>query len=83
MAALNNNTNAIRGLIDDISNLPLDRSNEAYEQGSIEGYTKGYAEGEESGYTKGHADGLAARTYEVWEFTLTDGTVIEKEVALL
>lgn len=43
------------------------------------GYEKGYAEGHEAGYT----EGLNARSYEVWTITLTDGTIIEKEVALL
>lgn len=37
----------------------------------------------ENGYTDGYADGLAARKYETWTFTLADGSVIEKEVALL
>lgn len=35
------------------------------------------------GYDRGYEEGLAARTYETWTITLTDGTVIEKEVALL
>ena len=43
------------------------------------GYERGYNEG----YNKGHTDGLAQRKYETWTFTLTDGTVVEKEVALL
>lgn len=51
------------------------------------GYDKGYADGEASGYTKGHADGyatgLAQRSFEVWTITLTDGSTVEKEVALL
>ena len=51
------------------------------------GYDKGYAEGFETGqadgYSSGYADGLAARTYETWTITLTDGTIVEKEVALL
>lgn len=50
-----------------------------YEVGSADGYTKGHTDGVEQGY----ADGLAARTYETWIITLTDGTVVEKEVALL
>ena len=47
------------------------------------GYERGYEAGYGDGYTKGHADGLAERTYEIWTLTLVDGTVIEKEVALL
>jgi hypothetical protein len=39
--------------------------------------------GYERGYSAGYAEGLATRTYETWTITLTDGTVIEKEVALL
>lgn len=37
----------------------------------------------DGGYELGYADGLAARTYETWTITLTDGSVVEKEVALL
>lgn len=51
------------------------------------GYERGYAAGKEDGhaegYTKGHTDGLAERKHETWVITLTDGTIIEKEVALL
>jgi hypothetical protein len=47
------------------------------------GYEAGYVRGQKEGEQKGYADGLAARTYEIWTFTLTDGTVVEKEVALL
>lgn len=39
--------------------------------------------GYERGYAEGYADGLSKRTYEVWTITLTDGTIVEKEVALL
>lgn len=67
MAVLHNNTRRIQSLLNDINNLPKDQSEEAYELGRSEGY----------------AEGLAARTCEVWTITLVDGTVIEKEVALL
>lgn len=50
-----------------------------YESGYSDGYDKGHVDGVEQGYS----EGLAARTYETWEITLADGTVIEKEVALL
>ena len=43
------------------------------------GYEQGYNKGEQDGYN----DGLAHRQYEIWTITLTDGTVVEKEVALL
>ena len=50
-------------------------------------YQSGYGTGREAGYaegkTEGYAEGLAARTYEVWTITLADGTVVEKEMALL
>lgn len=47
------------------------------------GYADGYDTGNADGYTKGHMDGLSQRTYETWEITLADGTVIEKDVALV
>ena len=34
-------------------------------------------------YDRGYEDGLAARTFEIWTITLADGSIIEKEVALL
>lgn len=34
-------------------------------------------------YKRGYAEGLASRTYETWTLTLADGSVIEKEVAML
>ena len=71
MAALKDNTARIQNLLAEITELPKDRANEAYEEGYTEGRTDGYA------------DGLAARTYEVWTITLVDGSVVEKEVALL
>lgn len=37
----------------------------------------------DGGYERGYADGLAARKYETWTITLSDGTVIDKKVALL
>ena len=39
--------------------------------------------GYERGYGEGYEEGLAARTYETWTITYVDGTVEEKEVALL
>ena len=61
--------------------------NNVSDGGYERGYAKGYEVGNSEGYTKGHSDGhsegLSARTYEVWTFTLTDGTVVEKEVALI
>lgn len=53
------------------------------EGGYEEGYQKGKLEGLEEGYGVGYDNGKAERTYEIWTITLTDGTVIEKEVALL
>lgn len=50
-----------------------------YEVGNTDGYTKGHMEGVEQGY----AAGLAAREYETWTITLTDGSVVEKDVALV
>ena len=58
-----------------------------YEHGYTSGYTKGETDGHDKGYTdgyeKGHTDGLAQREYEVWTITLVDGSIVEKEVALL
>ena len=52
-----------------------------------QGYAEGHRDGESVGYERGHADGvaegLAARTYETWTITMVDGSVIEKDVALL
>lgn len=56
---------------------------EGYDKGEIDGYNKGHTDGQEVGYNTGYNDGLAKRTYEVWTFTLTDGSIVEKEVALL
>ena len=56
---------------------------EGYADGHSDGVTEGYADGHSDGYKEGHDDGLAERTYETWTITLDDGTVIEKEVALL
>lgn len=50
-----------------------------YERGYNEGYIKGEADGKIAGYD----EGLAARTYEIWMITLSDGTMVEKEVSLL
>lgn len=61
------NTKKLNTLVEGISNLPKDRQDEAYNDG----------------YNKGHTDGLAQRQYEVWTITLVDGSIVEKEVALL
>lgn len=37
----------------------------------------------DGGYERGYAEGMAARTHETWTLTLIDGTVVEKDVALL
>lgn len=47
------------------------------------GFEEGYEQGIADGYRKGYDEGLAARTYETWTITYVDGTVEEKEVALL
>ena len=47
------------------------------------GYERGYTAGLDAGYKSGYAEGLANRQYETWTFTMTDGSVVEKEVALL
>ncbi len=54
-------------------------SDGGYERGYASGYDKGEAEGHKTGY----AEGLSKREYEIWTFTLVDGTIVEKEVALL
>jgi GTP-binding protein EngB required for normal cell division len=41
------------------------------------------AENEQKVFERGYTDGLSARTYETWTITLIDGTIVEKEVALL
>ena len=68
---------------------------QGYKDGHADGYDKGFdageqkgveagkAEGLEEGYNKGYVDGLAQRTYEIWTMTLSDGTTVHKEVALL
>jgi flagellar biosynthesis/type III secretory pathway protein FliH len=43
----------------------------------------GFEEGYNQGYEDGYEEGLAARSYETWTITYVDGTVQEKEVALL
>lgn len=57
------------------------------EEGTKQGYADGYSDGETAGYERGHAagveEGLASRSYETWTITLVDGTVVEKDVALL
>ncbi len=56
---------------------------DGYAKGNSDGYSTGHEAGYSEGVEKGYNDGLAARTYEVWTITLTDGTIVEKEVALL
>lgn len=51
--------------------------------GYEQGYKAGYATGEAAGHKAGYSEGLAARSYETWTITLTDGSVVGKEVALL
>lgn len=51
--------------------------------GFEKGYQEGYEDGADHGYQDGYEEGLTHRTYETWVITLMDGTVIEKEVALL
>lgn len=46
-------------------------------------YEEGYNDGVKQGYSDGYDKGLAARTYDTWTITLVDGSVVEKEVALL
>ena len=58
-------------------------SDGGYELGYERGYDEGYTKGETDGHNKGYTDGLAQRQYEVWTITLTDGSIVEKEVALL
>ena len=50
------------------------------EMGEVNNVSDG---GYERGYSEGFANGLAERTYETWTITLTDGSIIEKEIALL
>lgn len=54
-----------------------------YQKGETVGHERGHAEGYADGHITGYAEGLAARTYENWTITLVDGSIIEKEVALL
>lgn len=61
----------------------FDKVHDVSDGGYERGYTAGYEKGETDGHNVGYAEGLAARTYEVWTFTLTDGTVVNKEVTLL
>ena len=37
----------------------------------------------DGGYERGYEAGLAERSYETWTITLMDGTIVEKEIALL
>ena len=68
------------GSVNNISDGGFERGYaEGHEDGTAEGYTKGHEDGKAEGYE----EGLAARTYEVWTITLADGTVVEKEMALL
>ena len=54
-----------------------------YTKGHNDGYNKGFLNGLDDGYDRGYSVGLSERTYETWTITLVDGTVIDKEVALL
>lgn len=54
-------------------------SDGGFERGYEAGYESGYSEGEFNGYKQG----LNERKYETWVITLMDGTIVEKEVALL
>lgn len=47
------------------------------------GYEAGYVNGNTDGYASGYEQGLLKRTYEVWTITYADGSVEDKEVALL
>lgn len=58
-------------------------SDGGYERGYAKGHTDGLEQGYDDGRTAGYAEGLAERKYETWTITLIDGTVIEKDVALL
>lgn len=55
----------------------------AVQTASDGGFDRGFAEGYAQGKSDGYSEGLAARTYEIWTITLVDGSVIDKEVALL
>ena len=54
-------------------------SDGGFERGYEAGYESGYSEGEFNGYKRG----LSERKYEVWTITLSDGTTVEKEMALI
>lgn len=54
-----------------------------YAQGHKDGNAEGYEKGHTDGHTEGYAAGLAAREFETWTITLVDGSVIEKDVALV
>lgn len=58
-------------------------SDGGYERGYETGYTKGNTDGYKMGFEQGYDEGLSKRTYEVWTITLVDGSMVEKEVALL
>lgn len=75
-ATLNSN-NTLKGKLS--TSLP----DGGYDRGYRLGYTKGHSDGYNEGHSEGYNEGLSARTYETWTFTLVDGTIVEKEVALL
>lgn len=53
------------------------------EQGFNRGYEQGKEDGIEEGKLIGYEEGLAQRQYETWTLTLADGSIVEKEIALL
>lgn len=55
----------------------------ASDGGYEQGYEVGYGAGYENGLHIGYQEGLDERRYEIWTFTLDDGTIVEKEVPLL
>ena len=59
-------------------NVSFSESNQSFTPGFNEVHTVS-----DGGYERGYAEGMAARTHETWTLTLIDGTVVEKDVALL
>lgn len=61
-----------------------DKGFDAGEQKGVDaGKAEGLKEGYDKGYIEGYAEGLEQRKYEIWTFTLADGTTVHKEIALL